>query len=92
MLIPHKVVLCAEDIATGTEKAWRLRDITSLEINHLPSGPGIHHSANRAVHSKYSSRGSGQQDQSFASSLWGGFVGGLQNNVKSLRNWLSKTS
>ncbi|PCI74562.1 hypothetical protein COB28_00385 [Candidatus Dependentiae bacterium] len=92
MLIPHKVVLCAEDVETGTEKAWRLRDITSLEINHLPSGPDINRSMDRSVHSRSIPRGVVGKEQSFLGSLWAGFIGGVHNNVKALRNWLSKTS
>lgn len=37
-LIPHDIVFSAEEISTGVQKAWRLRDITSFSIDHASSG------------------------------------------------------
>lgn len=37
-LIPHDIVFSAEEISTGVQKAWRLRDIDSLSIDHASSG------------------------------------------------------
>ncbi len=93
MLIPHEVILCAEDLSTGMEKAWRLRDITSFEVNHSAAGPDINR-AERLQQSKDSlpvDRMKIREQKGFLGSLWDRSIDGLSNNVRALKNWLSKS-
>lgn len=91
MLIPHDVTLCAEDRSTSIEKAWRLRDITSVSVYHAAGGPEI----NRA-----DQIGSKQkiitpiESKSFIrkiiDGLWGGLLSGAHMSIKQVQIWLGQ--
>lgn len=92
VLIPHNVILCAEDSTTGTEKAWRLRDINELIVYHSAGGQEINRSPDGDSRSRSSRLPMAQDpsERSFAQKVWHNTIDGIQYGVKKIRNWLNK--
>jgi hypothetical protein len=92
MLIPHDVTLCAEDRTTGIEKAWRLRDITSVTVHHSATGPEINRAEQIGSAQKRATAFAPQKPfvRKIIDGIWGGLIDITYGSIKQLRSWLGQ--